>query len=135
MNAKQVKNAIMDLLVREIPTEKDTIEELGGKIEVILDFFPLKKRKDRYAPKKVLTAYNFFCQKNRTETIERMEQEGGEKVKSVDVVRGLARKWKELKQGCNDGDVYALEEMDEYKALSNEDMERFLEQDRAYRGV
>ena len=114
---------------------EDTIKELGGKIEVILDFFTSKKPKDRNAPKKALSAYIFFCQKNRAETIEIMEKEEGEKPRSVDVIRVLARNWKELKQSCSDGNVYALEEMDEYITLSCKDMERFLEQDRAYRGV
>ena len=133
MNTKQVKNAIMDLLKREIPSEKSTIEELGGKIEVILDFFPLKRaQKDKDAPKKVMTAYNFFCRKNRAETMERMKEESDKEVKSVDVVRALAGKWKELKQGCENGDEGALAEMNEHKTQSIEDIGRYLEEIRAY---
>ena len=134
MNAKQVKDAIMNLLKREIPSEKSTIEELGGKIEVILDFFPFKRaQKDKNAPKKVMTAYTFFCRKNRAETMERMKEESDKEVKSVDVVRALAGKWKELKQRCDIADEDALSEMNEYKTQSIEDKGRYLEENRAYK--
>ena len=133
MNVKQVKNAILDLLVREIPSEKDTIEGLGEKIEVVLSVFPLKRvRKDKDAPKKVITAYNFFCRKNRVKTMEKMNQESEEKVRSADVVRALACKWKELKQECDNGDECALAEMREHKAQSIEDIGRYHEEIKSY---
>ena len=133
MNAKQVKNAILDLLEREIPSEKSTIKELGSKIEVLLNLGSLKRaQKDKDAPKKVMTAYNFFCQKNRAKTKEKMSQESGEQVRPVNVVRALACKWKELKQECDNGDECALAEMNEHKTQSIEDIGRYHEEIRVY---
>ena len=130
MNTKQVRNAIVDLLERELPQVKYISKELGDKIEVILDFSPLKKQqRDKDAPKKTRTAYTFFCQKNRPETMERME----EGAKSVDVVCALANSWKELKSRCDRGDEDSLAEMNEYKGQSIEDMERYLEENAAYK--
>ena len=134
MSTKQVCNAILDLLERELPRERFSLEELGSKIEVILNFFPSKRaQKDKNAPKKTRTAYTFFCQKNRAETIERMKNESDEEVKSVDVVRALADRCKRLKQECDNGDKGALAEMNEYKAQSIEDMGRYLEENTAYK--
>lgn len=134
MSTKQVCNAILDLLERELPRERFSLEELGSKIEVILNFFPSKRaQKDKNAPKKTRTAYTFFCQKNRAETIKRMKNESNEEVKSVDVVRALAGRWKWLKQECDDGDKGALAEMNEYKSQSIEDMGRYLEEHTAYK--
>ena len=134
MSTKQVKNAIMDLLVRELPQGRCSLEELGTKIEVILNFFPSKRgQRDKDAPKRTRTAYTFFCQKNRPETMEEMKEESEEKVKSVDVVRALADKWKSLKQKCDSGDKCALAEMNEYKAQSMEDMGRYLEENVKYK--
>lgn len=132
MSTKQVKDAIMDLLKRELPHERCTLKELEGKIEVILNFLPPKRsQRDKNAPKKTKTAYTFFCQENRTETMEEMGNENKE-VKSVDVVRALAGKWKELKQRCDIADEDALSEMNGYKAQSLEDMGRYLEENAAY---
>lgn len=135
MSTNQVRNAIMDLLVRELPQGTCSFEELGGKIEVILNFFPFKKgQKDKYAPKKTRTAYTFFCQKNRPETMERMKKTSEDGVvKSVDIVRALAEKWSRLKQECDAGDVSALAEMSEYKTQSMEDMGRYQAECEAYK--
>ena len=135
MSTKQARNAIINLLERELPQGKCTLEELGDKIEVILNFFPLKReQRDKDAPKKTRTAYTFFCQKNRPVTTEE-EKEASEDgaVKSVDVVRALAKKWKELKSRCDSGDEDSLSEMNEYKAQSIEDMGRYLEENAAYK--
>ena len=98
MNTKHVRNAIMNLLERELYRPGWTFEELGEKIEGILNFTPIMKREiDKNAPKRTRTAYTFFCQENRPETVKNMEKDGGgESVKSVDVVRALAKRWKEL---------------------------------------
>ena len=125
----------MDLLERELPQGKCTLKELGDKIEVILNFFPLKReQRDKDAPKKTRTAYTFFCRKNRPETMERMEEASEDgTVKSVDVVRALASRWKELKSRCDSGDEDSLSEMNEYKAQSIEDMGRYLEENAVYK--
>lgn len=134
MSTKQVKNAIMELLKREIPSEKFNIDELGGKIEVILCFLPSKRaQKDKDAPKKTRTAYTFFCQRKRAETVEEMKSEGEEGVKPVDVVLALATKWRDLKERCKISDEDALYEMNEYKAQSMEDMGRYLAESAAYK--
>ena len=134
MSTKQVCNAILDLLERELPRERSSFKELGSKIEVILNFFPLKKQqRDKDAPKKTRTAYTFFCRKNRAETMERMKNESDEEVKSVDVVRALADRWKWLKQECDNGDKGALTEMEEYKTQSIEDMSRYQVECEAYK--
>ena len=134
MSTKQLKDAIMDLIMRELPRERFSFDELGPKLEILLRFFyPPKVVKDKNAPKKTRTAYIFFCQKYRLETMERMKQES-EQVKSVDVVRALAAKWKELKQWCDIADENALHEMNECKAQSMKDKERFLRENAAYIG-
>ena len=100
----------MNLLERESYQEGWSYESLGDKIELILNFFPTKSRqRDKNAPKKTRTAYTFFCQKNRPETVEEMEKDSGEEtVKSVDVVRALAKRWRGLKSGCEAGDKDSL---------------------------
>ena len=94
MNTKHIRNAIINLLERELCQGGWTFESLGDKIEVILNFTPIRKQqRDKDAPKKTRTAYTFFCQKNRPETVEKMERDSGvESVKSVDVVRALAER-------------------------------------------
>ena len=126
MDTKHIRNTIVNLLERELYQGGWTLEELGDKIELVLNFFPLKKQqRDKDAPKKTRTAYTFFCQKNRLETIEKMKEESGEEsCKSVDVVRALAKRWKELKSKC-DSREDALAEMNEFKAQSIEDMGRY----------
>ena len=130
-----MRNAIMYLLERELPQGKCTFKELGDKIEVILNFSPLKKQqRDKDAPKKTRTAYTFFCRKNRPETMDKMKEESIDgTVKSVDVVRALSSRWKELKSRCDSGDEDSLSEMNEYKAQSIEDMGRYLEENAVYK--
>ena len=127
MNTKHVRNAIINILERELYRPGWTFEELGGKIEQILNFTPIRKQqRDKDAPKKTRTAYTFFCQKNRAETVKEMEQGGGEEsVKSVDVVRALAKRWKELKLSCENKKEGSLAEMEGYKIQSKEDEVRY----------
>ena len=126
MNTKHIRNAIINLLERELYQPGCTLEDLGDKIEVILNFTPIRKQRDKNAPKKTRTAYTFFCQKNRPETMKNMEEKsGGEPVKSVDVVRALAKKWKELKLLCENKDIDSLAEMEVYKFQSKEDEVRY----------
>ena len=134
MNTKHIRNAIVNLLERELSQGGWTLEELGEKIEVILNFFPLRRQqRDKDAPKKTRTAYTFFCQKNRPETMEKMKEESEEEpVKSVDVVRSLAERWRELKSRCDCGDEDSLAEMNEYKSQSIEDMGRYHAENAAY---
>ena len=134
MSTNHIRNAIVNLFERELRQGGWTLEELGDKIEVILNFFPLKRQqRDKDAPKKTRTAYTFFCQKNRAETAKKMEEESGEEsVKSVDVVRALAERWKELKSRCDCGDEYALAEMNGYKSQSIEDMGRYHTENATY---
>ena len=100
---------------------------------MILNFFPVRKQRDKNAPKKTRTAYTFFCQKNRPETVEKMERDGGEEpVKSVDVVRALAKKWKELKLLCENKDIDSLAEMEVYKFQSKEDEVRYSTENAAF---
>ena len=120
MNAKHVRN----------------FESLGEKIELILilNFTPIRKQqRDKDAPKKTRTAYTFFCQKNRPETMEKMNENSREEpVKSVDVVRAFAERWKELKFRCECRDEDSLAEMDGYKSQSIEDMGRYHIENDAY---
>ena len=134
MSTKHIRNAIVNLLERELRQGGWTLEELGDKIEVILNLIPLKKQqRDKDAPKKTRTAYTFFCQKNRPKTMERMKEESEDgSCKSVDVVRALANRWRELKHRCEGGDENALEEMNEYKTQSIEDMGRYLSESATY---
>lgn len=133
MGTKQLKDAIMVLLRQELPRGRFSIDELGEKIEVLFVRFSSKSgKKDKNAPKKTKTAYNFFCQSNRAEVIKGMDEGSDEKVKFVDVVRALAEKWKVLKQRCDIADEDATTEMNEYKAQSVKDMGRFLEEKTAY---
>ena len=70
MNTKHIRNAIINLLERELYQPGWTFESLGDKIEGILNFTPIRKQqRDKDAPKKTRTAYTFFCQKNRPETV------------------------------------------------------------------
>ena len=126
MNTKHVRNAIINLLERELSQGGWTLESLGEKIELILNFTPIRKQRDKNAPKKTRIAYTFFCQKNRPETVKEMEGESGEKpVKSVDVVCALAKRWKELKLSCENKDIDSLSEMEVYKFQSKQDGERY----------
>ena len=127
MNTKHIRNAIINLLDRELCQGGWTLDELGDKIEVILNFTPIsKQQKDKNAPKKTRTAYTFFCQKNRAETMKKMKEESGEEsVKSVDVVRALAKRWRELKSRCDNKDIDSLSEMEVYKFQSKEDEVRY----------
>ena len=136
MNTKHVRNAIVNLLERELCQPRWTFEDLGDKIEGILNFFPTKRRqRDKDAPKKTRTAYTFFCQKNRAETVEEMEKDGdGGPVKSVEVVRSLAKRWKELKSGCENEDKDSLAEMEGYKKQSKQDEVRYSTENAAYEG-
>ena len=133
MNTKHIRNAIVNLLEREL-CRGWTFEELGDKIEVILNFTPIRKReRDKDAPKKTRAAYTFFCQKNRPETVEKMERDSGEEpVKSVDVVRALAKRWRELKSRCDGGDEDSLAEMDGYKEQSKQDKVRYSTENAAF---
>ena len=134
MNTKHIRNAIINLLERELYQGGWTLEELGDKIEVILNFTPIRRQqRDKDAPKKTRTAYTFFCQKNRAETLEKMKEESEEKsVKSVDIVRTLAGRWRELKSRCDGGDEDSLAEMDEYKIQSREDGVRYHTENAAF---
>ena len=129
MNTKHVRNAILNLLERELCLGGLTLDELGGKIYCILWCFPLtKKVKDKNAPKRPRTAYTFFCKKNRAETVESM----GKDCSSTDVVCALAERWKELKFGCENGEEDAMNEMQEYKEESVVDKARYLAENAAY---
>ena len=134
MNTKHIRNAIINLLERELCRGGWTFEDLGDKIEVILNFTPIRKQqRDKDAPKKTRTAYTFFCQKNRAETVEKMEKDSGEEsVKSVDVVRALAERWRELKLLCGGGDEDSLAEMEGYKIQSKEDGVRYSTENAAF---
>ena len=134
MNTKHIRNAIVNLLERELYQGELTLEELGDKIEVILNFFPIKKQqRDKDAPKKTRTAYTFFCQKNRAETAKKMKEESEEEsVKSVDVVRALAERWGELKSRCDGRDEDSLAEMEGYKIQSREDGVRYHTENAAF---
>ena len=133
MNTKHVRNAIINLLERELYQPGFTLESLGDKIEAILNFTPIRKHRDKNAPKKTRTAYTFFCQKNRPETVKNMEKDSGEEpVKSVDVVRALAKRWKGLKLLCENGDKEGLEEMEWYKKQSKEDEVRYSTENAAF---
>ena len=134
MNTKHIRNAIINLLDRELCQGGWTLDELGDKIEVILNFIPIRKQqRDKNAPKKTRTAYTFFCQKNRAETLEKMKNDSGEEsVKSVDVVRALAERWRELKSRCDGGDEDSLVEMDGYKIQSIEDGKRYFTENAAF---
>ena len=134
MNTKHVRNAIINLLERELYQPGWTLDSLGDKIEVILNFTPIRKlERDKDAPKKTRTAYTFFCQKNRPETVEKMERDSGEEpVKSVDVVRALAKRWRELKLSCENKDKEGLAEMEGYKEQSKQDEVRYSTENAAY---
>ena len=133
MNTKHIRNAIINLLEIELYRGGWTFESLGEKIEGILNFTPIKKEKDKDALKKTRTAYTFFCQKNRPETVEKMEKDSGEEsVKSVDVVRALAKRWRELKLSCENGDKEGLEEMEGYKEQSKQDEGRYSTENAAF---
>ena len=134
MNTKHVRNAILNLLEIELCRGGWTYESLGGKIEGILNFTPIRKQqRDKDAPKKPRTVYTFFCQKNRPETVEEMEKNSGEEtIKSVDVVRTLANRWRELKSGCEKGDENSLNEMKEYKEMSRKDGVRYYTENAAF---
>ena len=135
MNTKHVRNAIINLLERELCQPGCTYESLEGKIDMILNFFPVRKQRDKNAPKRARTAHTFFCQKNRPETVKKMEEESGEEpVKSVDVVRALAKKWKKLKLLCENKDIDSLAEMKVYKFQSKEDGVRYSTENAAYEG-
>ena len=128
MNTKHVRNAIINLLERELYQPGWTLESLGDKIEVILS-----KQRDKNAPKKTRTAYTFFCQKNRPETVKNMEEKSVEEpIKSVDVVRALAKRWKELKSRCENKDIDSLSEMEVYKFQSKEDGVRYSTENAAF---
>lgn len=135
MNNKQVREAIISLLQRKLSQGGYTFDELGNDIDTILNLKASKKNRDKDAPKRTKTAYVFFCQKHRPETVKNMEEEAsvGEPVKSVDVVRSLAEKWKELKTKCDEKDESAMEEMQEYKSKSEEDKLRWIDESAAYR--
>lgn len=129
MNTILVRNAILNLLERELCLGELTLDELGGKIDCILCCFPLtKKVKDKNAPKKPRTAYNFFCKKNRAETVESIEKD----CSSTNVVHALAERWLKLKFGCENGEEDAMNEMQEYREESRVDKVRYHEEDVAY---
>ena len=133
MNTKHVRNAIINLLERELFQPGWSFEDLEGKIDLILNFLPVRKQIDKDAPKKTRTAYTFFCQKNRLETMEKMERDSGEEpIKSVDVVRALAKRWKELKLSCENKDKEGLAEMEGYKEQSKQDEVRYSTENAAY---
>ena len=134
MSIKHIRNAIMNLLESELNQGGWTFDELGDKIEGILKFTPIRKRqRDKDAPKKPRTAYTFFCQKNRPETVGKIKKDSGvEFVKSVDVVRALADRWRELKLLCGGGDENSLAEMEGYKIQSEEDGVRYSTENAAF---
>ena len=134
MNTKHIRNAIVNLLERELYQGGWTLEELGDKIEAILNFTPIRRQqRDKDAPKKTRTAYTFFCQKNRAETMEKMKKDSGEEsVKSVDVVRALVGRWRELKSRCESKDIDSLSEMEVYKFQSKEDGVRYSTENAAF---
>ena len=136
MNSKHIRNAIVNLLERELCLGGWTFEELGDKIELILNFSPIRRQqRDKNAPKKTRTAYTFFCQKNRPETVKKMEEESEvESCKSVDIVRALAKRWRELKYRCEEKNEDSLAEMEEYKEQSRQDGERYSTENAAYEG-
>ena len=124
MSIIHTRNAILNLLESELRRGGWTFKELGSKIDYLLMVTPItKSEKDKNAPKKPRTAYTFFCQKNRPETVESM----GKDSKSTDVVRALAERWRKLKLECGDkdGDENAIAEMGGYKIQSEEDKERY----------
>ena len=57
---------------------------------------------------------------------------GEEPVKSVDVVRALAKRWRELKLSCENKEKDSLAEMDEYKIQSKEDEVRYSTENAAF---
>ena len=130
MNTKHVRNVIINLLERELSQGGWTFESLGDEIEKILNFTPVRKpQRDKNAPKKPRTAYTFFCRENRAQVVESMKKESeSESVKSTDVVRSLAGKWKELKSRCEKGDENSLNEMNEYKEMSKKDVDRYAQE-------
>ena len=133
MNTKHVRNAIINLLERELCQPGWTFEDLEDKIDLILNFFPVRKQRDKDAPKKTRTAYTFFCQKNRLETVEKMKKDSGEEpVKSVDVVRALEKRWKELKLSCENKEQEGMVEMERYKEQSKQDWERYSTENAAF---
>ena len=133
MNTKHVRNAIINLLKVELSQGGWTLESLGDKIDLILNFTPIRKQRDKNAPKKTRTAYTFFCQRNRPATIEEMEKDCGEEpVKSVDVVRALAKRWKELKSRCENKVQEGMVEMEGYKEQSKQDGERYSTENAAF---
>ena len=101
---------------------------------MILNLTPVRKlQRNKNAPKKPRTAYTFFCRENRAQVVESMKKElGSESVKSTDVVRSLAGKWKELKFRCEKGDENSLNEMKEYKEMSLEDANRYGRENAAF---
>ena len=135
MNTKHVRNAIINLLERELYRGGWTFESLGDKIEMILNLTPVRKpQRDKNAPKKTRTAYTFFCKENREKVVESMKNESrSESVKSTDVVRSLAHNWKELKSRCEIGDENSLNEMKEYKEMSKKDMDRYAQENAAFK--
>ena len=133
MNTKHIRNAIINLLESEFSRGGWTYEDLGDKIEGILKFTPIRKQRDKNAPKKPRTAYTFFCRENRERVVESMKKESGtESVKSTDVVRSLAGKWKDLKSRCEKGDENSLNEMKEYKEMSLDDVNRYARENAAF---
>ena len=135
MSIKHKRNAIINLLESELSRGGWTFDELGDKIEYILRLVPMTKRreKDEDAPKKPRTAYTFFCQKNRAETVEKMKKDSGtESVKSTEVARALGEGWRELKSRCENGNENALNEMQEYKTQYKEDKERYYGESAAF---
>ena len=92
-----------------------------------------KRGRDKNAPKRTRTAYTFFCQKNRSETVEKMQEVGEEPIKSVDVVRALAKRWRELKLSCENKEQEALVEMEGYKEQSKQDEVRYSTENAAFK--
>lgn len=130
MSIKHKRNAIINLLERKLSLGGWSFNELGDEIEFILRHTPMIKKieKDKNAPKKAKTAYIFFCQKNRPDVVEEM----GTEASSVDVVRTLAERWRELKKECENGNENATNEMLEYKSQSEEDKVRFYGENAAF---
>ena len=79
-----------------------------------------KKKKDPNAPKRALTAYNFFMTENQQNIKAKMT---GTDIKQTDVIKEVGRQWKEL----------AESKKAKYNKMAEKDKQRFAKEMEAYK--
>jgi hypothetical protein len=98
-------------LIEKVCEELGKPEEAERLVGILVDdSIRIKKFKDKNSPKKVKSAYMFYCQKHRASVKESL---GGKDVKFATIVKKLAEDWK------------ILEDKSEYEKQSEEDKERY----------